>query len=46
MEKKYCIDEYIKQANKQVHKLNKDEIILDEKFQVEEISKLSEENNF
>lgn len=38
MEKKYNMDDYIKQANKQIHKINKDELILDEKFQVEEIS--------
>ena len=38
MNKKYNITEFIKQANKQTHKLNKDEIILDAKFQIEEMS--------
>jgi hypothetical protein len=39
MNKKYNIEEFIKQANKQTHKLNKDEIIIDAKFQIEEMSK-------
>jgi hypothetical protein len=38
MEKKIYLEDYIKQANKQTHKLGKDELILDEKFQIEEIS--------
>ena len=40
MEKKYNIEEFIKQANKQTHPMNKDKLILDDKFQIEEISKL------
>jgi hypothetical protein len=39
MEKNYNIEEFIKQANKQSHKLGKDELVLDEKFKIEEISK-------
>jgi serine/threonine protein kinase len=38
MEKEFNIEEYIKQANKKTHKLGKDILILDEKFQMEEIS--------
>lgn len=39
MNKKFKLAEFIKQANKQTHKLNKDEIIIDGKFQIEEMSK-------
>jgi len=39
MNKKFKISEFIKQAKKQTHKLNKDEIIIDGKFQIEEMSK-------